>query len=62
MTRSLDLAVGLLGILKAGGAFVPLDPDYPADRLAAMLEDSRVERAPDPGAPADHAGRPPGQK
>ena len=42
MTRSLDLAVGLLGVLKAGGAFVPLDPDYPADRLAAMLDDSRV--------------------
>ena len=42
MTRSLDLAVGLLGILKAGGAFVPLDPDYPPDRLGAMLEDSRV--------------------
>src|SRR5262249_6429024 len=41
MTRSLDLAVGLLGVLKAGGAFVPLDPDYPPDRLAAMLEDSR---------------------
>ena len=42
MTRSLDLAVGLLGILKAGGAFVPLDPDYPPDRLGAMLEDSQV--------------------
>jgi amino acid adenylation domain-containing protein len=42
MTRSLDLAVGLLATLKAGGAFVPLDPDYPPDRLAGMLEDSRV--------------------
>ena len=42
MTRSLELAVGLLGVLKAGGAFVPLDPDYPPDRLAAMLNDARV--------------------
>jgi amino acid adenylation domain-containing protein len=42
MTRSLDLAVGLLATLKAGGAFVPLDPDYPTDRLTAMLEDSRA--------------------
>jgi amino acid adenylation domain-containing protein len=41
MTRSPDLAVGLLGVLKAGGAFVPLDPDYPPERLVGMLEDSR---------------------
>ena len=40
--RSPEMAVGLLGVLKAGGAFVPLDPKYPADRLAHMLEDSRV--------------------
>jgi amino acid adenylation domain-containing protein len=33
-----DLVVGLLGILKAGAAFVPLDPDYPADRLNYMLD------------------------
>ena len=32
--------VGLLGVLKAGGAYLPLDPDHPAERLAAMLEDS----------------------
>ncbi|HEY0133737.1 MAG TPA: amino acid adenylation domain-containing protein, partial [Nannocystis sp.] len=38
--RSFDLIVGVLAILKAGGAFVPLDPEYPADRLAFMLEDS----------------------
>ncbi|MGO4263842.1 AMP-binding protein, partial [Lysobacter sp. TAB13] len=38
--RSLDMVVGLLGILKAGGGYVPLDPAYPADRLAYMLEDS----------------------
>jgi non-ribosomal peptide synthetase component F len=38
--RSLEMVVGLLGIIKAGGAFVPLDPAYPAERLAFMLRDS----------------------
>ncbi|WAC99100.1 non-ribosomal peptide synthetase [Streptomyces sp. NA13] len=38
--RSTDMAVGLLGIMKAGAAYLPLDPAYPADRLAYMLEDS----------------------
>ncbi|RCJ42320.1 non-ribosomal peptide synthetase [Nostoc minutum NIES-26] len=35
--RSLEMIVGLLGILKAGCAYVPLDPDYPQQRLALML-------------------------
>ena len=38
--RSPELIVALLGILKAGGVYVPLDPEYPRDRLAFMLEDS----------------------
>ena len=38
--RSLEMLVGLIGILKAGGAFLPLDPSYPPERLAYMLEDS----------------------
>ncbi|WP_422824083.1 amino acid adenylation domain-containing protein [Xenorhabdus entomophaga] len=38
--RSLEMVVGLLGILKAGGAFVPLDPTYPTTRLIYMLNDS----------------------
>ncbi|WP_434706017.1 amino acid adenylation domain-containing protein [Pseudomonas sp. Z1-12] len=38
--RSLDMVAGLLGILKAGAAYVPLDPDYPRERLAYMLENS----------------------
>ncbi|PHM73776.1 non-ribosomal peptide synthetase [Xenorhabdus kozodoii] len=38
--RSLEMMVGLLGILKAGGAFVPLDPAYPTTRLTYMLNDS----------------------
>jgi len=40
--RSLEMVVGLLGILKAGGVYVPLDPAYPAERLAYMLEDAQV--------------------
>ncbi len=38
--RSLELAVGILGVLKADGAYLPLDPAYPADRLGYMIEDS----------------------
>ncbi len=38
--RRAELLVGLLAILKAGAAYVPVDPDFPADRVALMLEDS----------------------
>lgn len=40
LTRSRALAVGILGILKAGAAFLPLDPGLPRDRLAGMVEDA----------------------
>ncbi|WP_447599362.1 amino acid adenylation domain-containing protein [Nitrospira sp. Nam80] len=40
--RSVAMVVGLLGILKAGAAYVPLDPRYPTERLALMMEDARV--------------------
>ncbi|EPX59032.1 Long-chain-fatty-acid--CoA ligase [Cystobacter fuscus DSM 2262] len=40
--RSLELMVALLGVLKAGAAYVPLDPSYPAQRLAYVLEDAGV--------------------
>jgi amino acid adenylation domain-containing protein len=42
MKRSLEMIIGLLGILKAGAAYVPFDPDYPTQRLAFMLEDANV--------------------
>jgi aspartate racemase len=40
LKRSVELTVALLGVMKAGGACLPLDPDYPSERLAYMLEDS----------------------
>jgi pristinamycin I synthase 3 and 4 len=42
LTRSPEMVIGLLGVLKAGGAYLPLDPDYPPERLAFMLEDAGV--------------------
>ncbi len=42
LERSLEMVVGLLGILKAGGAFAPLDPACPKERLAFMLQDTQV--------------------
>ena len=41
--RSLEMIVGLLGILKAGGVYVPIDPTYPEDRISYMLEDADCE-------------------
>jgi amino acid adenylation domain-containing protein len=55
--RSLEMVVALCGVMKAGAAYLPLDPSYPDDRLAYMLGDARVP------AVVTHvptAGRPPG--
>ena len=38
--RSLEMIVALLGVLKAGGAYLPLDPAFPQERLAWMVEDA----------------------
>ncbi|WP_414589464.1 non-ribosomal peptide synthetase [Scytonema sp. PCC 10023] len=42
MERSLEMVVGILGILKAGGVYVPLDPLYPKEHLAFILADTQV--------------------
>ena len=57
MDRGVDLVVALLGILKSGAAFLPVDPDQPAERIAYMIDDAKpvallatlrtVERLPD---------------
>jgi amino acid adenylation domain-containing protein len=40
--RSVEMVIGILGVLVAGGAYVPLDPTYPPERLALMLEDTQA--------------------
>ncbi len=40
LDRTINMIVGILSILKLGGAYVPIDPDYPSDRIAFMLDDS----------------------
>ncbi|MEP7252799.1 MAG: amino acid adenylation domain-containing protein [Ginsengibacter sp.] len=40
--RGIGMMVGILGILKSGGAYVPIDPEYPQDRISYMLEDTAV--------------------
>ena len=42
LERSVDLVVAIFGVLKAGGAYLPLDPDYPAQRLEFMLSDAHA--------------------
>ncbi|HET8824087.1 MAG TPA: amino acid adenylation domain-containing protein, partial [Terriglobales bacterium] len=42
MERSLEMVISVVAILKSGAAYVPLDPEYPKDRLAFMLEDSQA--------------------
>ena len=42
LNRSAGMVIGLLGILKAGACYVPLDPSYPQDRLAFMIDDAQI--------------------
>ena len=47
------MIAGLFGILKAGAAYIPLDPTYPAERLSFVLEDAGVSAVVDAGDLAD---------
>jgi amino acid adenylation domain-containing protein len=42
LDRSVEMIVALLGVLKAGGAYLPMDPEYPRERIGFMIEDSGV--------------------
>ncbi|GKS69671.1 non-ribosomal peptide synthase domain TIGR01720/amino acid adenylation domain-containing protein [Nitrosomonas sp. PY1] len=42
LERSIEMVVSLLAVLKAGGTYVPLDPDYPSERLQHMITDSDI--------------------
>ena len=41
--NSIESVVGILAVLKSGGAYVPIDPEYPQDRIRYMLDDSQAE-------------------
>ncbi|SFJ90609.1 non-ribosomal peptide synthetase, partial [Myroides guanonis] len=43
LERSLEMLIGILGILKSGGAYVPIDPEYPRDRINYMLTDASID-------------------
>lgn len=43
LDRSIDMVISILGILKAGGTYVPLDPDFPKSRLEYMIEDAQLK-------------------
>ncbi|WP_288251365.1 non-ribosomal peptide synthetase, partial [uncultured Flavobacterium sp.] len=44
LERSLEMLVGILGILKSGAAYVPIDPDYPQDRISYMVGDAGIRQ------------------
>ncbi|MBG6133776.1 amino acid adenylation domain-containing protein, partial [Aquimarina sp. EL_43] len=43
LDRSLEMIIGILGILKSGAAYVPIDPEYPSERIDYILEDATIK-------------------
>lgn len=43
MGQSIELIIGIIGVLKAGGAYLPIDPSYPKDRIDYIIKDSKTE-------------------
>lgn len=43
VNRSLEMIIGMMGILKAGAAYLPIDPNYPTERIEYMLQDSQAK-------------------
>ncbi|MBS4162636.1 AMP-binding protein, partial [Klebsiella pneumoniae] len=41
--RSAEMIIGIMAVLKSGGAYLPIDPEYPEDRIKYMLEDSGID-------------------
>ncbi len=42
LSRSLEMMIGILGVIKSGGAYLPIDPDYPVERIEYTLQDSKT--------------------
>jgi non-ribosomal peptide synthetase component F len=59
LDRSVDMVAGVLGILKCGAAFVPLDPEFPAERISMMAQDAHLDCV---VTERVHADRVPGNK
>ncbi|AZG44376.1 non-ribosomal peptide synthetase [Gordonia insulae] len=57
LPRGLDLVVALVAVLRSGAAFLPLDPGFPADRLAATLDDAQPVAVIEPGVHGPNVGR-----
>ena len=62
MDRSAAMVVGILGVLKAGGAYLPMDPSYPPDRLAWMAEQTQLSVLLTNGEPKPLPGPPIGSR